>query len=127
MGSLLRVIAIAACLLVALGFGGFVSDQAGHASEGQVGKLNQEAPQPVPSAPDEALRERRQSSLREHIDDANDVLLAPFSGITGSHDAWVSRGVPTLLALLAYGFGLTLLANFLPGRKRHSDAGWRTA
>ena len=127
MAALLRVIAVVACLIVALGFAGFVSDQAGDASKTQVGKLGSADQEPVPSAADEALRQRRESPVRERVDDANDILLSPFTGLTGSHNAWVVRGVPTLLALLAYGLGLTLLANFLPRQGRHTDADWRTA
>jgi hypothetical protein len=127
MGALLRLIAVVACLIVALGFAGFVWDQAGDASKTQVGKLASADREPVPSAADEALRQRRESPVRERVDDANDILLSPFTSLTGSNNAWVARGVPTLLALLAYGLGLTLLANFLPRQGRHTDADWRTA
>jgi|SRR5919201_4352753 hypothetical protein len=126
MASLLRLIAVLACIVVALGFAAFVSDQAGGASKGQVARLGDELTDPVPSAGGEALRERQHGRVRETIDDANDVLLAPFAGIVDSHSAWVKRSVPTLLALLAYGIGLMLLANMLP-RPRRRTRDWRTA
>ena len=52
--------------------------------------------------------------MREAIDDANDLLLQPFSGLVNSPSNWVMHGVPALLALLVYGLGLGLLANSLP-------------
>jgi hypothetical protein len=126
MASLVRLIAVLSCILVVLGFAGFVSDEAGGASKGQVAQLGDELKDPVPSASDEALRQREHSRPRELIDDANDYLLSPFTGFVDSHSAWVRRIVPTVLALLAYGVGLMLLANMLPGpRRRHQD--WKTA
>jgi len=81
-------------------------------------------PAPAPAA--EHAREKKHGQLRELIDDANDLLLSPFAGAVGSEDAWVKRIVPTVLALLAYGLGLMLLANFLP-RRRARAGDWRTA
>ncbi len=41
------------------------------------------------------------------------MLLSPFAGLAeGAGSQWVRRGVPALLALLVYGFGLGLLARF---------------
>ena len=66
---------------------------------------------------EERARERAHSRAREAIDDADDVLVAPFAGLVdGSASSWVRRGVPTLLALLVYGFGLSFLARFARGR-----------
>ena len=53
-------------------------------------------------------------------------MLSPFDDLVDSDDAWVTRLVPTFLALLAYGLGLTLLANFLP-RASGPSGDWRTA
>ena len=127
MARLLHWIAIVSCLLVAAGFIAFANDELDKGSKGQVNKIDniQEAQQ-RPVATGEAAREAEHSDFREYIDDANDVLLAPFEGIVGSADnAWVETGVPTLLALLAYGVGLTLLANSLPKPKAHGGD-WRT-
>jgi hypothetical protein len=55
--------------------------------------------------------------VREAIDDADDVLVTPFAPLTeGSSSSWVRRGIPTLLALVVYGFGLAFLARFASGR-----------
>jgi hypothetical protein len=43
--------------------------------------------------------------------------VSPFQGIVGRDDSrWVKRGVPALLALLVFGFGLGFLARFMRGR-----------
>lgn len=65
----------------------------------------------------ERAREKAHSAAREYVDDANDVLLAPFSSLTdGSSNKWVRRTVPALIALLVFGFGLGYLARFASGR-----------
>ena len=79
-----------------------------------------------PSADQEAARERTHGKVRETIDDANDVLLRPFVDLVDSKSAWVNHGIPALLALLIYGFGLGLLANLLPKERTHGGD-WRTA
>jgi hypothetical protein len=126
MASLLRLVAVIASALVVLGFLAFASDQARQGSKEQEAKLGQELGEPAPSATTERERERRHGPVRETIDDANDVLLAPFSGVVSSHSLWVERIVAALLALLTYGLGLTMLANFLPGRGQGARD-WRTA
>ena len=79
----------------------------------------------APTPGEEAARERRNGGARELIDDANDVLLAPFANLIDSDNGWVHHGVPAVLALLLYGVGLGLLANMLPRSAHHDD--WRTA
>jgi hypothetical protein len=103
----LRWAAILATLFVTTGFAMFASDELSHASDRQVTELAS------PDARQEAVRERRHSSFREAIDDVNDALLQPFAGVTHSSDAWVRRGLPTLLALLVYGLGLGFLARYV--------------
>ena len=72
----------------------------------------------------ERVRETQHSSVRELVDDANDILLAPMSGLIDSDKIWSQRFVPALLALLLYGLGGGLLANTIP--KKQSRAGdWR--
>ena len=113
-----------------LGFAMFAIDEADKGSKGQQAKLERElgtANDPVaPTAREEAVREDRHGAVREAIDDANDVLLRPFADLIDSDDSWVNHGIPALLALLIYGFGLGLLANMLPKQRAHSGD-WRTA
>jgi hypothetical protein len=112
----LRIVAVVASLLVLAGFITFVNDEAGAASDQQTALIDgKESPDPSPQG--EKEREADNSKAQEYIDDANDVLLKPFVSVVDSSDnKWVVRGVPALLALLVYGFGLGLLANYMRGR-----------
>jgi hypothetical protein len=133
MGAILRLLAIAASLIIAASFVLFATDEMDRGSKNQQQALARETGVPAPQlaqvapAPEEeAAREQQHGSLREAIDDGNDLLLQPFSTIANSNSNWVTRGVPTLLGLLIYGIGLGLLANMLPSRQSHAGD-WRTA
>jgi hypothetical protein len=131
MGSVIRFIAIAISAVVLLGFALFAVNEMDKGSEAQQQKVEQELghdPNDLinPSARDEAFREAHQGKFHEAVDDANDVLLAPFVDLIDSDSSWVNHGVPTVLALLIYGFGLGLLANMMPKQRAHSGD-WRTA
>jgi hypothetical protein len=130
MGSLIRFVAIAISVVVVIGFAMFAIDETDKGSKAQQAKLERElgsTSDPIaPTAREEAVRERDNGAVREAIDDANDVLLRPFVDLVDSDNAWVNHGVPALLALLIYGFGLGLLANMLPKPQAHSSD-WRTA
>ena len=131
MGSLIRFVAIAISVVVVLGFAMFAANEADKGSQAQQDKLEHDlghAPNDLvaPNAHDEAFREAHQGKFHETVDDANDVLLRPFVDLVDSDSAWVNHGIPTLLALLIYGFGLGMLANALP-KQRHHSGDWRTA
>ena len=115
-----------ACALVIFGFLTFAGDEAARGTDMQVAKAGQVLGDPAPTPRTEREREKAHGAPRELLDDANDLLLAPFTAILSSDDAWVRRLVPTVLALLAYGLGLTLLANFLP-RTSTASGDWRAA
>jgi hypothetical protein len=123
-------LAIAISAIVVLGFALFAIDETDKGSKAQQAKLERElgtSTAPIaPSARQEDARERSQGAAREAIDDANDVLLAPFGDLVDSDNAWVNHGIPTLLALLIYGVGLGFLANMLPKQRAHGSD-WRTA
>jgi hypothetical protein len=133
MGSGIRTIAILATGIVLLGFALFVVDEMDRGSQTQQNALGAEVESasgsPAVISPDhrkERMREQRNGDFREAIDDANDVLLAPFADLVDSENAWVANGVPTILGLLVYGLLLGLVANMLPkGRAQGGD--WRTA
>jgi hypothetical protein len=126
MASLLRLVAVVASTLILLSFFAFASDQAGKGSKEQEAKLAQELQEPAPAPSTERERERQHGAIREKIDDANDMLLAPFSDMVDSSSVWVERIATGLLGVLLYGVGLTLLANFLP-RRKSAGGDWRTA
>jgi hypothetical protein len=131
MGSLVRIVAILCSGLVILGFAYFATDELDRGSKTQQGKLDRELsgevgdPTPIaPSPAQEAEREKVNGGFREAVDDANDVLLGPFTSLIDSNDRWVGHGVPAVLALLLYGLGLGTLANMLPKQREHA-ADWR--
>ncbi len=115
---LLRAVAIVASLIIVISFVLFAFDKGEETSSKQQRELTEELEQPSPSTRGEREREKRHGPVREAIDDADDVLLSPFKGIVSSDDTWVSRGVPSLIGLLVYGFLLGFLARYMRGRVR---------
>jgi hypothetical protein len=111
----LRIVAIVLSLIVAAGFTLFALDDFTRASNESRDRISGNArPDPTPRA--ERERELRNGRVREYIDDANDVLLRPFTGIvTNDRSRWVQRGVPALFGLLVYGFLLGFLARYARG------------
>ena len=135
MATVVRICAVTASLLLIASFALFGIDQAQEGSDTQIRAVSgagvpARSPgpidQPSPSAPVEQVRERVHTSARELIDDANDVLVAPFASIVTSRDPWPPRMVSGGLALLLFGLGGMLLANVLP-RPRHEVTDWREA
>ncbi len=118
----LRYLAIALSLIIAIGFTLFALEDIDRASAATEHRIaNSMAASPTPAG--ERERERRHGDVREVIDDANDVLLSPFAGLTEDDKSrWMQRGIPALLGLLVYGFGLGYLARFMTARggaRRH--------
>ena len=73
---------------------------------------------PNPPREIEVLREEDNDDIREVIDDANDALVSPFSGLTDVDDnIWQQRLITTGLGLLLYGGLMLLLANYLPKKR----------
>jgi hypothetical protein len=132
MGAVIRLMAIAMSGFVLFGFAFFATDELDRGSKTQQQALSSELAgestfDPVaPTPADEAAREAAHSTVREIVDDANDVLLGPFVDLVDSNDVWVSRLIPTVLALLLYGVGLGFLANMLPAQRQHGGD-WRGA
>jgi hypothetical protein len=125
--SIVRWASIIACAFVTLSFLFFAVNQTSDASKGQVNAITGDAPEvksnaltklPNPPAAVERLREKENSGLHEFIDDADDILLSPFTGISNSTSIWVRRLIPLALALLIYGLGGQYLARSL-GLKRY--------
>lgn len=111
----LRLVAIVCTLVIVAGFGLFAREEMSRASEGQRAELaGFERAAPTPAG--ERTRERRDSRAREWVDDANDILLAPFAGVVQAGGRWSQRGVPALLGLVVYGLLLGYLARFAHGR-----------
>jgi hypothetical protein len=103
----LIVASFVCCALVAISFTLFARDQATGASQHQ----QYEVAAGAPAAP----RHRGPKPVpqpRKFIDDAANSLTSPFQSIVQSKNAWVSHGVPAILALLIYGIGLRFLARW---------------
>ena len=133
MGPVIRLAAIVMSGFVLSGFAFFCVDELDRGSKNQQEALSRELqginadPTPVAVTPDdERVREAKNSGFREVVDDVNDVLLGPFVDLVDSDNAWVARGVPTILALLLYGIGLGFLANMLPTQRSHRGD-WQSA
>jgi hypothetical protein len=96
-----------------MGFVYFAADETAKSSSEQVADITDE------TAVAESEREQQNGALREFVEDTNDVLLSPFENVVISSDAWVSHGVPAVLAVLVYGMGALMLVNYLvPSRER---------
>jgi hypothetical protein len=119
MERLLRTTAVVTSAIVLVSFGLFAIDETRDASNNSVAAIaGLEATRSAdPSASEERAREKAHGKVHEAIDDVDDVLVKPFASISSnSSSSWARRGVPTLLALLVYGFGLAFLARFTRGR-----------
>lgn len=115
----LHTLSVCAAAIVLVSFGLFAIDETRAASDQTAIEVagQQAAQTPAPSPSQERARERAHGSVREWIDDANDVLVAPFAGAAqGPDGGWGARALPAVLALLLYGFGLGFLARYARGR-----------
>lgn len=113
--SVLRTFAVLASLFVIAAFGLFAIDEAQSATDQTTEKIAGQKASRIadPSPEEERAREAAHSAQREVIDDVNDVLLSPFAVLAeDASSQWVRRGVPAILALLVYGFGVGMLARF---------------
>ena len=124
--ALIRWLSIFACAFVVLSFLFFAVNQTSNASQNQVNSITGDKPDvkaealtklPNPPKPIEQLRQQENDSFHEFVDDVDDVLVSPFTGLSSSSSIWVRRLIPLGLALLIYGMGGQYLARAL-GLKR---------
>ena len=115
---ILRWLAILASAIVALSFLYFAADQTSTASENSVKEISggtrvkAESVTKLPNPPREVenVREKENDDIHEYVDDADDILTSPFTGISDSDNIWVRRLIPLGLCLLLYGVGGLYLA-----------------
>src|SRR5512138_224776 len=115
---LLKTAAVLLSVTVGLGWLLFAIDETAVASRDSAVAIagDQAASQPDPNPEQERARERAHGTVREVIDDANDVLLKPFAGLVrDSNSRWVRRSIPAFLGLVLYGFVLGFLARYARG------------
>jgi hypothetical protein len=113
-GVLHRALVLAAfvcCGLVLVSFTLFARDQIAGASKNQQNQIAAGAPAPRVTVPPAT----HHAQPRRFIDGAAHALTSPFSSIVQSDSQWVLRAVPTIFALLVYGFGLGFLARYSRG------------
>jgi hypothetical protein len=121
----IRWLSLFACAFVALSFLYFAVNQTSAASQNQVSAIAGTAgvqPESATKVPDppkgvEQVREQENDKFHEFVDDVDDVLVAPFTGIVDSNEIWVRRLVPLALALLIYGIGGQYLARAMGLRR----------
>jgi hypothetical protein len=119
---LLRYTSIVVSAIVVLSFTMFAVDQSKSSSAKEVATVSdetattsalqqqtQQQQQPAPAKP------KSHGQPRAAIDGADKEILKPFDGLVASSGSeWVKKGVPSALALFAFGFLLNLLAGYLP-------------
>ena len=119
-----RLASIAGIVLIVAGLLGFLTDEVRDTSKVQATRVQGpgeagtttvivDITQPDPPTSVEQLREKQHTSAREALDDAGDVLMAPFTSIAEGSEPWVRRLLYSALGLLLYGFVLQVLADYL--------------
>jgi hypothetical protein len=108
------------CALVAISFTLFALNEVSGASAHQVTAIKVTQAfnangQPVASTPAPAAPTKPVGQPKRFIDGAAKVLTSPFSSIVESDNQWVTHGLPTLFALLAYGLGIGYVPRFTRG------------
>ena len=117
----LRYLAIALGSIIVLSFAMFGWEQTRKASDATSAaiKAGTAAAQVAPPPTLERAREAEHTRAREAIDDANDLLTAPFANLVSNFESgWARRGVSGFLALLLWGVGIGYLARFSSGRAK---------
>jgi hypothetical protein len=104
--------AIVCAGFVLISFGLFARDQFAGASKNQ----QEEIATGAPRVPGVAPQATRHGQPRRFIDNAAHELESPFVHLVGSSSDWVNQGVPALLGLALYGFGLSFVARYTHGR-----------
>lgn len=122
----LRYLAILLGSVIVLSFTLFALEQTRKASDATSAAIaaGEAAGTVSPSPATERLREREHTKAREAIDDANDLLTAPFAALVQNFESgWAKRGVSGFLALLLWGVGIGYLARFSAGRAKRARHG----
>jgi hypothetical protein len=115
----LRLLSILCTVFVLLSFAFFAIDQSRAGSQSSQRGIAADGPPPalVAGQAQPAPKAKRHGVVRRAIDDVDRRLVDPFNGLAaGSSNDWVKRGIPTLFALLVYGFGLSFIARYAGAR-----------
>ena len=108
LAALLHVASIVACGIVLCSFLLFAVDQAATASDHQSQMVGGSAP---------ATQTARPTSLRDELDRIDRNLVSPFAGVVSTDSEWGLRAEETVIALLIYGFAVSLAVRWLKFRR----------
>ena len=95
-----------ACLIVAISFVNFATNQAGQGTSHEVGLVGPTTSQA--SKPD---------SVTQQITDVSNKLTSPFQNVLGTNSAWPLHISQLVIALLLYGFGVSFVLRVLQMRR----------
>jgi hypothetical protein len=110
LGNLLRLVAIAACLVAVASMGLYAINQTESASAHQQETLATDTTEPAPLQ----TSETHTKGVRGVIDETAKALSSPLDGVTASSKSeWVKRGAGLGFVLVVYGFGLGFIARFV--------------
>src|SRR4051794_17579774 len=132
---LVRIASVVAVAFILAGLIGFLTDEVRNTSiqqatripdpgSGRVVTSISDLTEPNPPARIEGLRQQNHTKGREFIDDAGDILMAPFGFLINGSQAWVKRLLYSVLALILYGFLAQMLADLI---RRQSSGSKRAA
>jgi hypothetical protein len=129
----MRYASIAISAIVVLSFAMFATDQTKSSSAKEVATVSNETSTTVAQQPQQQPQPQQAQQTpapatpkphgepRKSIDDLDRQILKPFDGaVRNTDNAWAKKGVPSLLALVVFGFLLNLLAGYLPKPKPSS-------
>jgi len=110
LARLLRLAAVAMCLVTVASFGLYAINQTNTASAHQQESLASGGAE----AREVNTSETHTKGVRGTIDEVAKTLTSPFKDVTASSNSeWVKRGAGMGFALLVYGFGLGFIARFI--------------
>jgi hypothetical protein len=110
----IKLLSFACCGLVVLSFVMFARDQMAGASVHQQTELSN----PNSAGSTSTAPSKPEAQPGRFINSAAKTLTSPFDAIVRSSNAWVRRGLPTIVALLVYGLGLGYLGRYSSGLSR---------
>ena len=115
--STLRLVSLAACLVVVLSFILFAVDRTGTAARGQAAQIQADGPPPAAgatAAPATPVAAHDNNSARHTLDTVAREVESPFHGLfAGTSSAWAIRGGELICVLVVYGLGAGFIARLV--------------
>ena len=105
--GIVRFVSLIACLIVAISFVNFATNQAGQGTSHEVGLLAGPA----------TSKNSKPDSVTQQITDVSNKLTSPFQNVLGTSSAWPLHISQLVIALLLYGFGVSFVLRVLQMRR----------